>query len=74
MQKLSISSGILGQQLEFVIHEANVERRIMDDQVGTSDKLDKLLGHVRKKRFVGKKLVGNAVDLNSAYLRLHALD
>ena len=49
-------------QPEFVIDEAHIEGRIVDDQLGTLDEVPEGIGNLGEDRLVGDSLIGDAVD------------
>ncbi len=53
---------LLPQQREFVVDEADIERRVVNDQLRALDELEEFIGHVTKARLVDQKLVGDAVN------------
>ena len=56
------------EQGKFVVDEANVKRRVMNDQFGTADKFDKFKRHILKSRIFTQFLKGESVDLRGAYI------
>ena len=57
-------------QRQLVIKEADVERRVMDDQLRVLHELEKIPGNVGELRLVRELLVGDAVNLNGAGINL----
>lgn len=43
------------QHAEFVIHKADVERRVMDHQLAAADKVEEFVGNLIEGRLVGQK-------------------
>ncbi len=54
------------QTLQLGIEEGQVERRVVDDQLGAADELEQLLDHVGEARLLRQELVGEAVHLDGA--------
>src|SRR5690606_41429206 len=52
------------QQLQRMVDEAHIERRVVDHQLGTVDEIDEFLGDLREHRLVGEELQGDAVHLH----------
>ena len=48
------------------VEEANIERCVVYDQLGTTNVVDKVFEDIRKSRFVGEELGGNAVYLDGS--------
>lgn len=61
-----VSAIVLPHQGEFVVDEANVERRVMDDQLRAFDELEELVGHFGETRLADEEFVGDAVDADRA--------
>ncbi|MCY1428738.1 hypothetical protein D9M71_446340 [compost metagenome] len=57
---------LLAEQGEFVIDEADVERCVMDDQLGAVDELEEFVGDLTEARLVLEELVGDAVHRDGA--------
>ena len=55
-----------GQARQLGVEESDVERRVVDDQLGIAYELDEVVGQIGKTRLVGQKLVGNAVNGHGA--------
>ena len=55
---------------ELVVEEADVEGRVMDDQLGFADETDELLGDVGEQRLVRQELRRQPVDLLGAGIDL----
>ena len=47
-----------------MINETHIERRIVNNQFSTPNKLEKILGHIRKHRLVHQKLIGDTMHFN----------
>ncbi|MNN56204.1 hypothetical protein D3C81_1711210 [compost metagenome] len=58
----------LPQQGELVVDEANVERRVVDDQLGALDELEELVGDVLEARLAHQVFVGDAVHRDGAFI------
>ncbi|MCY1447816.1 hypothetical protein D9M71_644540 [compost metagenome] len=61
---------VLADQGEFVVEKADIERRVMDDQLRALDELEEFLGHFGETRLADQKLVGDAVNANGALVTL----
>ncbi len=51
-------------QAELVVQKSDVERRVVDDQLGTPTIGEKILDNVAEARLVGKELLGDAMHLH----------
>ena len=60
----------LAQQGEFVVEEADVERRVVDDQFRAVDEFEELIGHVLEARLADEVLVADAVHRDRAFVDL----
>lgn len=60
----------LPQQGELVVDEANVERRVVNDQLGALDELVEFIGDFPEARLVGHVFVGDAVNRDGAFVDL----
>ncbi len=60
VQKVSVFDTLL-QHAEFVIHKADVERRVMDHQLAAADKVEEFVGNLIEGRLVGREIVADAV-------------
>lgn len=58
----------LPHQGKFVVDETDVERRVMDDQLGAVDELEELIGHFGKARLALEEFIGDAVDANRPFV------
>ena len=58
----------LPHQGKFVIDEADVERRVMDDQLCAVDELEEFIGHFGETRLALEEFIGDAVDANRAFV------
>ena len=47
---------------KLMIQEGKIEAGIVRDERGVVEKIEKILDHVAKERFVGEKRIGQAVD------------
>ena len=56
-----VSAIVLAHQGKFVVDEANVERRVVDDQLCALDELEELVGDFGKARLANEEFVGNTV-------------
>jgi hypothetical protein len=61
---------VLAHQGKFVVDEANVERRVMDDQLRALDEFEELIGHFSETRLAHQEFVGDAVDADGAFITL----
>ncbi len=66
----NVRAVLLAQQGKFVVDEANVERRVMDDQGGALDELEELFGDIAKARLADQEGIGDAVDVDGALVTL----
>src|SRR5690606_38462408 len=53
---------LLAKQGKLVIDEANIERRIVDDQLSVANELEEFVSNIAESWFVREELVGNAVN------------
>jgi hypothetical protein len=53
------------EALEFVVQEAQVERRVVDDDFGALDVVAQFLGDLVELRLVAQELGGQAVDASA---------
>jgi hypothetical protein len=51
-----VSTILLAHQREFVVDEANVERRVMDDQLSAFDEFEELIGDFVEARLADQEL------------------
>ncbi|KWV86367.1 hypothetical protein PFLmoz3_03985 [Pseudomonas fluorescens] len=56
----------LPHQGKFIVDETDVERRVMDDQLGAIDEFEELIGHFGEARLALEEFVSDAVDANRA--------
>src|SRR3990167_8834300 len=63
-----IGAVVLLDQGKFVVDKANVERRVVDDQLRALDEVEELIGDFLEARFVFDKVVGDAVHRNRAFV------
>ena len=61
---------LLAEQGELVIEKADVERRVMDDQLSVFDKLEELVGDLAKTRLILEVFIGDAVNGDGAFIDL----
>jgi hypothetical protein len=48
---------------ELMINERNIEVRIVNDELGTIDKREELLGYIGEHRFISEKMILDAMHL-----------
>ena len=60
----------LGQQGEFVVEEADIERRVVDDQLRIPDEVEEFIGHVLEARLANEVLVPDPVHGDRAFVDL----
>jgi hypothetical protein len=55
-----------GQALQLGVEECDIERRVVNDELGAADEFDQLIDDVRESRLLRQELVGDAVNLQCA--------
>ncbi|CRR36568.1 hypothetical protein PAERUG_E16_London_17_VIM_2_04_14_05141 [Pseudomonas aeruginosa] len=61
---------LLAQQGELVVDEADIERRVVDDQLGAADEFEEIVGDLAEARLVLQVFVGDAVDGDRPFVDL----
>ena len=56
-------SGCIACQFQFLVKESEVKRGVMDDQFRSSNEVEKLIHHFRKRRLTLEEVFGDAMDL-----------
>ena len=63
-----LSRPTLIEKLQLVVNKTNVKRRIMDNDLGVPNKVDKIGRDVAKTRLVREELIADTVNVQSSWV------